>query len=482
VLVCPISFAADCLETLEELHIRAAEGFEEAGGKLHVCPAMNADGRFIDALRQLVLRGPRPVVSWSRTHRPLIEARVPATPTDSGLDALVMIGVSLANRVGPGRGPQLEYSDADGLACAKRSHESVERFLAALQADGQIREAFVWNTCYRCELYAWLKPGDANDMRRCIVGRLQHELFDVDTPGLKVNTLFGPNAWHHLMRTIAGLNSGLPGDKDIVAQFETAFRLAERAGTAGPHAQSLVKESKRLAERMRRETAWGRLDPGYCHAALSQVQEQIPLRLANLRHVVIGGSTTSRSVLHTLYETFGAKERDVTLAYRSHQGGQMKLLRKAVRHGRRLRVGQYDEAAVLEAIADADVVHFGIDRPEAVLTPERVCGLRDLAARPLYVVDFNTAGSTRGLEEVPGVKVWTAAALDREVERFAERMCSEAEFPQIVQEAEQWIESQAPATVAPSLELPCRVRDERGFPSCSRCGRVLETASDEVVQ
>jgi ferrochelatase len=480
VLVCPISFAADCLETLEEIHLRAAEQFDAAGGTLHVCPALNADPRFIDSMRQLVLRGPRPVVTWSRGHEPLLRPQNSASAADPSLDRLVMIGVSMENRVGSGRGPDLAYSDADGLACAKKSHADVESFLSSLRTDANVREAFVWNTCYRFECYVWLESsGRASS--ECAVAAVRRALFAQEGPGVRVNVLFGRNAWHHLARTIAGLNSGLPGDKDIVAQFRTAFQAAERAQTAGPRAEALVQQAIALAEEVRQETDWGRLDPGYCHAALAQVQAQLPRRLANLRHVVVGGSTTSRSVLDALYTHFDVKEPNVTLVYRTHQGGQMKLLRKAVGRGRRLRVQAYTEPSVQAAIADADVVYFGIDRAEPVLDADAVRALRDLTARPLHIVDFNTAGSTTGLESTPGVRIWTAPQLDIEVAAFADALCGGEEFPRIVSEAEAWIEQRVPAPVAPSVEFPCQHRDDQGHPNCARCGRLLEQAGGRSV-
>ena len=98
------------------------------------------------------------------------------------------------------------------------------------------------------------------------------------------------------------------------------------------------------------------------------------MRLANARHVVIGGSTTSRSILQSLYTQFSVKESAVTLVYRNHQGGQMKLLRKAVGRGRRLRTQSYTDPTVIEAIADADLVYYGIDREEPVLDPEMLRG------------------------------------------------------------------------------------------------------------
>ncbi len=53
-VVCP-GFAADCLETLEEIRVRAAEHFVAHGGKaLHYVPALNADEEHIQLLADCV--------------------------------------------------------------------------------------------------------------------------------------------------------------------------------------------------------------------------------------------------------------------------------------------------------------------------------------------------------------------------------------------------------------------------------------------
>ena len=57
-VLCP-GFAADCLETLEEIAIREAARFRAAGGRrLDYIPALNDRGSHIEALAELVL-GPR---------------------------------------------------------------------------------------------------------------------------------------------------------------------------------------------------------------------------------------------------------------------------------------------------------------------------------------------------------------------------------------------------------------------------------------
>jgi ferrochelatase len=53
-VACP-SFVADCLETLEEIGVRAHEQWSALGGEeLRLAPCVNADARFVDALAELV--------------------------------------------------------------------------------------------------------------------------------------------------------------------------------------------------------------------------------------------------------------------------------------------------------------------------------------------------------------------------------------------------------------------------------------------
>lgn len=54
-VICP-GFAADCLETLEEIQVQNREIFEHAGGSaFHYIPALNDDAAHVEMLRQLVM-------------------------------------------------------------------------------------------------------------------------------------------------------------------------------------------------------------------------------------------------------------------------------------------------------------------------------------------------------------------------------------------------------------------------------------------
>jgi ferrochelatase len=55
-VLCP-AFVADCLETLEEIGIRAREQFKAAGGEeLTLVPSLNATPRWIEAVAAMAER------------------------------------------------------------------------------------------------------------------------------------------------------------------------------------------------------------------------------------------------------------------------------------------------------------------------------------------------------------------------------------------------------------------------------------------
>ncbi|UCD24935.1 MAG: hypothetical protein JSW51_03165, partial [Gemmatimonadota bacterium] len=335
------------------------------------------------------------------------------------------------------------HSDPDVFGAVKKSRKGLFEFLDWVKQQTPTEEAFVWDTCQRIEFYGWLKNPDDVAGREWTISQIRHRLFGTEPEGLEVNTLFAAEAWHHLMRTAVGLNSALPGDTDVSAQLQTACRIAERTATAGPRANGLVEEAVEMAQRVRAETTWGRFSTGYCFAALSRLHEVGAARFDNSCHVVIGGSTTSRSVVATLSDHFQVPHRQMTLVYRCNHG-QMKLLRNAIGNGKRLRVNSYAERGVVKAIADADFVFFGIDHPEPVLDASELKGLRDYSERPLQIVDFNSFGSLSNLDPIEGLSIWSAADLDRAVAAHAEIMQARDSFLRAVGEVEDWIERHIP--------------------------------------
>ncbi|MHC4080495.1 MAG: ferrochelatase [Planctomycetota bacterium] len=441
VLVCALGFTTDCPEV------------PAAGIQVFPCPGLNTYEPFISALRNLVLHGRHPV-SFGQTAAGLMAAtrsrRAQVEGADAPIASLFMVGMSLGGRLGPGQGPTLAHADANALRQVKRRQCDVPDLLRAVCRDEAIREAWIWNTCRRFELYGWLRTSADDAQRADVIALIRRELLGRDgrDPGAALDVLHGADAWHHLMRTAAGLNSGLPGEREVLQQLQAAHRLAGRAGTAGPLTERLMAEVSEHERRLRDQTEWGRFTPSYCHAAITGIAPSIGRDLAGCRCVVIGGSTTSCGILEALTERFGVPRRRLTLLHRGHgHDGHLKMLRKAIGSGRRRRVHKYSEKLVIDAIADADAVFIGLDRREPVLDAARIRTCRDFAARPLAIVDFNMFGSTLGLEGLDGVRVWTADALDHAAAAFAADMCGRGEFGRAAEAAEAWIRERIPAPV-----------------------------------
>ncbi len=429
ILVCPISFTVDCLETIEEIGLRYREDVEATGAALHLCPALNTFPPFINALKHLVLQGATPMTNSVATPRSA-EPTTTLTAGDDHIESLMMVGVSAAGRLGHGLGPDLAHVPAGVLQQIKRPQREVPKLLKQIRAASGLSEAFLWNTCHRFELYGWGNSETAEAVKQ--------QLFRAGLPdGLTVNVLRGRDALHHLLRTAMGLNSHLPGERDVLDQLKAAHRLAACAGASGSRASRLLADMTKLDEELRSDTAWRTMDLDYCTAAFSRIVSSGQADFHKGRVVVIGGSTTSAAALRTLRNRYDVPAEQLTILYRGHKhGGQIKLLRQAIGTGLRLRIESYDEPRVRRIISEADLLIFGLDRKEPIITAAQLQGARDFTNQPLTVFDFNMFGSTVGLDEIDGVTVFNAKHLHTEVETFANEICERADFAEAVETVE----------------------------------------------
>ena len=89
-----------------------------------------------------------------------------------------------------------------------------------------------------------------------------------------------------------------------------------------------------------------------------------------------------------------------------------------------------------KATPDADVVFFGIDQSEPVIEASALLDSRDLAARPLTVVDFNSFGSIDEDADLDGARLWTAGQLDQAVAAHVAITTTRAGFAIAAEQAE----------------------------------------------
>lgn len=428
VLVCPISFVTDCLETLEEIDLRYRKLVEPNGADMYLCPALNTFQPFIGALKHLVLQGCSAMSNECHRLGDVAHVQTTSEPKLDRTDSLVMVGASIAGRIGVGSGPKISHVEATTLRQLKRPACDVPAFLKEVRQACDLEEAFILNTCHRFEVYGFPREDgrDLQDVANAI-GRRLVEGTPCENPAL--NTLLGVNARHHLLRTANGLNSCLPGERDILDQLCAAQRLCERAETGGALVRCLIDNTIEIEKALRTDTAWGDFAPDYAQIALQFVADRTKVDFGRCRFLVIGGSTTSAAVLRTLTGHLGVSSKQLTLIYRGHKhGGHLKILRKAIGKGERIRVQTYEEKQVDRAIADADIVIFGVDQDTPLLDAKRLGRCRAENAKTLIVVDFNMYGSTRDLDGLDGVQVFPLSDIDRAVNASAGDICADDDF------------------------------------------------------
>jgi ferrochelatase len=457
-VVCPISFTADCLETVEEIGVQYARLFQErsGGGTLHLAPSLNDDEEFIKALASLVRKGATSM-----------DAAQPITPLCTSskveslkalIDRLVMVGVAKPGRLE--HQAEMDFVDDECLRSLRRERTDLFECVKACRAQPHIDGCFVFNTCQRSELYALTDHGGAAD--RVIPG-LRTGFFAHAGAGVEPVALKGRDAYRRLLKTSLGLNSTLPGDSDVMEQLRSARMMAEHAETLSPGLSRLLDEVERAAGSIREETAWG----GYMSDFAAAAMASLDLRWDPARQegVIIGGSTTSRQLLRIFTEGRPEESDKLTLVYRgTARKDLIKFVRQVAPHARRLRVDRYDDAEVVQAIAHADTIFLGIDAREPVLRREHLEGLRDFSKRGLTVVDFNSFGSTVGLEGLAGVRLIPADRLGQAAAEYGERQIAKAGFSDAFDEARRFVEATACAAGWDPVKHEC----VKG--SCDRCG------------
>lgn len=469
VLVCPISFTADCLETIEEVGMTYAQQFAKAGGKLFLCPALNSYDPFIKALASLVRRGSRPRNGDNPAARPLLDQYDTETPIDEAIDSLMMVGVCTDGRLGLNSEPQLSHVTPAQFRSIKRSQYDTLSLLEKLHRDTGYRESWLFNTCSRFEYYGLLSGSHSDLTIDNTVSEISRQLVGDHHPDLKLNVLRGSEAWHHLLCTAAGFHSSLPGDTEVLEQLQSALRMALHINAAGATVENLIGKVNSIVQELRTTTPWGRFSCQYCYAALQDFLDDLICSKSQPQCVVIGGSTTSRSILQVLVQHFEVSSENLTLIYRG--GGRrrlMKLLRQAIGRGCRILVHKYSEPAVSNAIAKADIVFLGVDHKEPILTSSTICDLRDFTVRPLTIIDFNTFGSCEKLDGIAGITLISAAQLEAKVARYTDALLDDTDFHVAVNAAEIFIDAAVQAVSA------------NADASRSNCGDRIVSTSIEV--
>ena len=220
-----------------------------------------------------------------------------------------------------------------------------------------VREFFILNTCNRVELVVMASP-DPDTIA------LLKRLSGFDRLSDDEQFLFkGYEAFRHLVRVTAGLESSLLGENHIVSQVKDALDEAEAAGWAGPMIRREGTELMRVTKAVRHAVE------GLLH--VSEI-DQIAVRYLSVHggldaktHVlVIGTGMVGTGAIEALKRT-GAS---LTWAYHRKMPEQAD-------GGNAPRLIAMD--SLLEALKDVDIVLSAVDSAQPVVTAEMRTAVAD---------------------------------------------------------------------------------------------------------
>ncbi len=250
--------------------------------------------------------------------------------------------------------------------------------LVAVRAAGAT-EAVVLSTCGRTEIYAvGAEPGVLLGL---LVARTGTDV------GPVAYRLTGDHAAEHLMRVVAGLDSRLLGDAEILGQVRAARRSAEVAGAVGPVLALLFARATHTGRLVRRRTALG--DTGRTMGRWAVDVGVAALGRRPAAPVVVGSGVMAQAVAARLDEL---GRPPVILTRRDDPG----------------------LSTLVSTLAAADLAVFATSADRPLLSHDMLAGRRD---RPLVVVDLSLPRNAEpSIARWPGVCLLDLDDLDDDTE------------------------------------------------------------------
>ena len=238
-----------------------------------------------------------------------------------------------------------------------------------------VREFVILNTCNRVEVVARVSPprGAAGQglggVRQSPAVALLKRITRLDElKGEEFFVFSGYDAFRHLVRVVAGLESSLLGEYHVVSQFKGAVAEAEQAGWCGARLKGDADEVMRVSKLVRHSVE------GLLHVAEI---DQIAVRYlsvhggldADSRVCIVGTGVVGTAVAVSLVGRVG---RVVRVYHRNRPGA---IADESIEPFDRLR----------DVLAEADVVVTALDSARPVITPEFADAL---SGRDVMMVDL----------------------------------------------------------------------------------------------
>ncbi|HEX6105112.1 MAG TPA: glutamyl-tRNA reductase [Gemmatimonadales bacterium] len=257
------------------------------------------------------------------------------------------------------------------------------------------RSGLLLSTCNRTEFY-W---GGDHDMEPWFLEIARERGADITGA---LNRFHGAAAVRHLFTVVAGLDSQILGESEILGQVRRACELARAAGTVNRDMEMVFGAATSAGRRVRRETTLGRHPASVSSAAVG-----LGLSLAphgSPRVLVLGAGEVAEAAMRALYER-GITE--VILVNRNPQ----RAAGLAASWGTESH--RWEELPGLIQAADLFLVTTGAKRPciSAALLAEAAAGRGD---RDLVVMDLAVPRNVEpAARAVPGLRLLDLDDLQR---------------------------------------------------------------------
>lgn len=253
--------------------------------------------------------------------------------------------------------------------------DALPKLLAGLCSGEHTSEAVVLATCNRTEVYLVAERfhGAFGEVRN-FFSDLTHLPPDRFADSLYVH--YDDQAVDHLFGVVAGLDSAVPGEHEILGQVRSAWEIARREKAAGRGLNLLFRHALEVGKRTRSETRIGEHTTSVSQAAVAIATDRLG-SLDGAAAAVVGAGTMGRR-LARLLDRAGVSE--LVLANRTVQRCEGLASELGV-DTRSVPLGELSDH-----LARMDVVFTATSAPHPVIGPDDAAtGAR---IRPLLTIDL----------------------------------------------------------------------------------------------
>lgn len=285
--------------------------------------------------------------------------------------------------------------------------------LRGLSDHSDIREVVVLSTCNRTEVYAVAERfhGAHADILEflCTTSGLSAEEI---TPHLY--SQYDDDAVAHLFEVVAGIDSAVLGETEIVGQVRNAWDFAMKQGTSRSTLNLLFRYALESGKRARTETGISRSTASVAHAAV-EMAEEILGTLSGKRVLVVGAGEMGEGVAGALSR---AGTQSITVLNRT--AARAEALAEKIG-------AQVSKFESLETeLVDADVVLACTGAGGVIIDHELMTRVRNEVSSPILVVDIAMPRDVAAsVAELPGVTLRDLDHLSEWAQRGIDKRASE---------------------------------------------------------